>query len=92
MAVAMAFVILITGTRLGLRFFRRDLKFGYDDWVIIPAALAAVTYMAMTIGMVVYGGAGKHIYDMTYQEVDWFYRVRCRLWSERELKVRCQHG
>lgn len=85
-AVAMALTILITGTRLGLRIFKRDLKVGYDDWFIVPAALATVTYMAMTIGMVVYGGAGKHVYDLTYQEADWFYRVRNPLRDERELK------
>lgn len=74
-SVTMALVILITGARLGLRCFRKDLKVGYDDWVIVPAALTTVTFMAMTIGMAVYGGAGKHLYDMTYQEADWFYRV-----------------
>lgn len=75
MAVAMALVILITGARLGLRYFRRDLKVGYDDFVIVPAALATVAYMAVAIGQVVYGGAGKHVYDMTYQELNWFYEV-----------------
>lgn len=74
-SVAMALVILITGTRLGLRFFRKDLKVGYDDFAIIPAALATVAYMAIAIASVVYGGAGKHVYDMTYEELDWFYEV-----------------
>ena len=74
-SVAIALVILITGTRLGLRVFRKDLKVGLDDFVIVPAALATVAYMALAIGSVVYGGAGKHIYDMTYQELDWFYEV-----------------
>ncbi len=83
-SVAMALVILITGARLGLRYFRRDLKVGYDDFVIIPAALATVAYMAIAIGSVVYGGAGKHIYDMTYQEVHWFYEV-CFLPSKTDL-------
>lgn len=74
-AVAMALVMLITGARLGLRYFRRDLKVGYDDFVIVPAALATVAYMAVATGQVVYGGAGKHVYDMTYQELNWFYEV-----------------
>lgn len=73
--VAMALVVLITGVRLGLRYFRKDLKVGYDDYIILPAALTALAYMAIAIGMVVYGGAGKHIYDMTYQEFDLFYKV-----------------
>ena len=75
LSVAMALVVIITGARLGLRFFRKDLKLGYDDWVIVPAALAVVAYMAIAISMVLYGGAGKHIYDMTYQEANWFYEV-----------------
>ena len=36
---AMALIVLITGTRLGLRAFRRDLKWTLDDWIIIPAAV-----------------------------------------------------
>ncbi|KAM0799547.1 hypothetical protein BDR22DRAFT_778823, partial [Usnea florida] len=75
LSVAMALVILITGARLYLRYSRRDLKVGIDDFVIVPAALTAVAYFALAIGMVVYGGAGKHIYDMTYEEVDWFYEL-----------------
>ena len=78
-SVALALVILITGARLCLRFFRRDLKVGIDDFVIVPAALTAVAYFALAIGMVVYGGAGKHIYDLTYEEIDWFYEVRSSL-------------
>ena len=49
---------------------------GYDDWAIGPAMLATVAYMAMAIGMVRYGGAGRHVYDLTYEEVNWFYQVR----------------
>ena len=74
-SVAMVLVILVTGARLALRCFRKELKIGYDDFAIIPAALATVAYMALAIGSVVYGGAGKHIYDMTYQELNWFYEV-----------------
>ena len=73
--VAMVLMVLITGARLYLRYFRRDLKVGYDDFLIIPAALASFAYMAIAIGQVVYGGAGKHVYDLTYQELDWFFKV-----------------
>ena len=86
-SAAMALVILITGARLGLRFFRRDLKVGIDDFVIVPAALTAVAYFALAIGMVVYGGAGKHIYDLTYEELDWFYEVRSPLRDYRNEKM-----
>ncbi len=36
MSVAIAVVTIITGTRLCLRYFRRDLRWGWDDWMIIP--------------------------------------------------------
>ena len=39
MCVALALIVLITGTRLSLRYFRSDLKWGWDDWMIIPATV-----------------------------------------------------
>ncbi len=39
MCVVIVLVFLITATRLSLRYFRNDLKWGWDDWVIIPAAV-----------------------------------------------------
>ena len=39
-SVAIFLLSLITGLRLGLRFFRRDLHWGWDDIVIIPAAVS----------------------------------------------------
>lgn len=40
--VALVVVLLITGTRLGLRAGRKDLRWGLDDWVIIPAAVGGL--------------------------------------------------
>lgn len=37
LSFAVFLVILITGTRLGLRLFRRELRWGLDDCVIISA-------------------------------------------------------
>ncbi len=40
-AIAVIILItLITGARLALRARRRDLRWGPDDWVIIPAAVS----------------------------------------------------
>ena len=39
LSVAITLVVLITGTRLQLRFFRKDLHWGWEDIVIIPAAV-----------------------------------------------------
>lgn len=38
--VVIVLIILITGGRLALRWRRRDLRWGPDDWVIIPAAVS----------------------------------------------------
>lgn len=40
MSVAIFLLSLITGLRLRLRFFRKDLRWGWDDVVIIPAAVS----------------------------------------------------
>jgi len=73
--VTIFLIITITGTRLCLRFFRRDLKVGYDDYLVIPAALLTIALLAIVISLVTYGGAGKHIYDLTYQEFNWLLKV-----------------
>lgn len=74
-AVTIFLVVLITGTRLGLRFLRRDLTVGYDDYFIIPAALLTIALVAIVISLVTHGGAGKHLYDITYQELNWLSEV-----------------
>ena len=76
MAVAIALVVLITGTRLCLRIFRKNLSVGCDDCVIIPAVIGAVAWFGMMIVVAVVGGAGKHVKDVTYSELNDFYRVR----------------
>lgn len=35
-------MVLITGSRLVLRATRRDLRWGLDDWIIIPAAVSYI--------------------------------------------------
>ena len=37
--------------------------------------IGVVGWLGCSIGMVTHGGAGKHIYDLTYQEFYWFFRV-----------------
>ena len=41
MCVAILLVLAITGARVALRFFRRDLHWGWEDIVILPAAVCA---------------------------------------------------
>ncbi|KAF3043003.1 hypothetical protein E8E12_010001 [Didymella heteroderae] len=68
LSVCMVILTVVAFLRLGVRLFVRGVRFGADDWLIIPAYLLAMAYPALQIAMVQYGGAGKHFYDITYQE------------------------
>jgi hypothetical protein len=91
--VCIVIMVSITFTRLLLRWFKASVRFGADDWLIIPGLVScsvyhlilmlaiddlflrqilAVAWPALQIAMVQYGGAGKHMYDVTYHE---FYMV-----------------
>ncbi|KAL2043536.1 hypothetical protein N7G274_003843 [Stereocaulon virgatum] len=89
MAIAIALVILTTGTRLCLRAFRKSLNVGYDDLVIIPAAIGAMGWFGMMIAMAAVGGVGKHIDDITYSELNnfyWFARLsQIAFWTTASL-------
>ena len=80
MSLAIALILLMTGTRLCLRVCRKDLRIGYDDLVIIPATIGALSWYSLIITMTIYGGAGKHICDITYLELDYFYQVSPVTW------------
>ncbi|RDW65328.1 hypothetical protein BP5796_10020 [Coleophoma crateriformis] len=68
MIIAITVMIIVTGLRLGVRMFRRGLRMGWDDAFIIPGVLLALAWPSLQIAAVVYGGAGKHMYDVTYEE------------------------
>lgn len=74
-AIIIVLLTAITFTRLGLRLFRRDLKWGADDYAIIVGVAAVLTWFGLAIAQVSYGGSGKHIWDLTYAELDWFIDV-----------------
>jgi hypothetical protein len=71
----MVALTLVTFLRLSIRFFVHRLRFGADDWLIIPAYLLSMAYPALQIAMVQYGGDGKHFYDITYQEYSYYILV-----------------
>ncbi|KAI4745854.1 hypothetical protein E4T50_03817 [Aureobasidium sp. EXF-12298] len=58
MVMAIVIMLFTTALRLALRQFRTGVRWGADDWVLIPGAIA----------MVVHGGGGKHTWDVTYAE------------------------
>ncbi|KAL8955465.1 MAG: hypothetical protein Q9193_006703, partial [Seirophora villosa] len=59
-SVAIVFISLFTLTRLYLRAFSKRMKWGLDDWLMLVAFVG--------ICSVIYGGAGHHMYDITYHE------------------------
>ena len=75
MSVVIFLLVLITGIRVMLRYTRKELKVGLDDLFAIIATLCACSWFAIVIGMATYGGAGKHIYDVTYSEMAIFISV-----------------
>ncbi|CAN9364543.1 unnamed protein product [Alternaria alternata] len=68
LSVCMVILTVVTFLKLGIRLFVHGVRFGADDWLIIPAYLLSMAYPALQIAMVQHGGAGKHFYDITYQE------------------------
>lgn len=67
---------LITGTRLFLRLYRRELRWGADDWAILLGASGVVVFFGLTLAVGIHGGAGKHMYDTTYAEYAFLFMVR----------------
>lgn len=78
---------LITGTRLFLRIYQRDLRWGPDDWAILVGALGVVAFFGLTIAMAVLGGRRKHMYDVTYAEFNVFFVVGPPFLSARKNTV-----
>lgn len=68
LAVSITIMLLVTTTRLYLRWSVPRLVWGLDDWLMLPALGLALAYPSLQIAMVVYGGAGKHVYDVSYGE------------------------
>ena len=66
---------LITGTRLFLRIYRRELRWGADDWAILLGASGVVVFFGLTLAVGIKGGAGKHMYDTTYDEYAFLFMV-----------------
>lgn len=68
LSVSIIVISVVTGLRLGLRLMAPSLKWGLDDSLMVPGLLMAIAYPALQIAMVVYGGAGNHIYDVSYNQ------------------------
>lgn len=72
---AIALVLLITCSRLGIRKYRSR-ALGADDVLIIPAAIGCIVYLGLDIASESVGCLGQHLYDCTYHELYQFIKVR----------------
>ncbi|KAK7512468.1 uncharacterized protein IWZ02DRAFT_87030 [Phyllosticta citriasiana] len=73
LAFCIAIMTLVTGLRLFLRYHVRRLEWGIDDTLMVPGLIMAVAYPALQIAMVQYGGAGKHMFDVTYENYHYYH-------------------
>ena len=48
--ILIVLVVLITGTRLSIRAFHPKVKWGWDDWLIIPATVSFTVVRCVTAG------------------------------------------
>ncbi|KAG9858161.1 hypothetical protein KCU68_g806, partial [Aureobasidium melanogenum] len=68
MVVAIVVMLSTTILRLALRHFKTGVRWGLDDWVLLPGVIMAILYPTLQIVMVVRGGGGKHTWDVAYAE------------------------
>ncbi|KAL9593720.1 MAG: hypothetical protein Q9219_007417 [cf. Caloplaca sp. 3 TL-2023] len=68
-AVLIAIMIGVTVARLMLRGLKRDMKFGMDDWLIMPSLVLGILWPILMIVQVKTCGFGKHLYDVSYHEL-----------------------
>lgn len=74
-SVVIVIIVALTGTRLALRVFRRELKVGWDDAAIALASVMGLGYSAWPMLATKIAGAGKHKYDATYVEYENYFSV-----------------
>ncbi|KAL9040874.1 MAG: hypothetical protein Q9180_001642 [Flavoplaca navasiana] len=68
-------IVSITATRLVARKTIKTSSLGWDDALISAAALAGVAFFSIIGAMVSYGGAGRHLFSITYKQYYWLTRL-----------------
>lgn len=68
-SVLIVVMLVITVARLLLRRLKKEMKFGPDDWLMIPALILALLWPILQIAQAKVAGAGKHVYDVSYHEL-----------------------
>ena len=73
--VIIVLTTIITGARLLLRIFLRDLRWGPDDWAILVGALGVVAFFGLDVAIGLNAGGGRHMWDITYAQFRQFFVV-----------------
>lgn len=68
-AICIIIMAAITLTRLYLRWTSPRLRWGPDDWLMIPSLIMALAYPAIQMAMVTHGGAGQHMVRIQFHKV-----------------------
>jgi len=67
MAVLSTVVVV---ARLYIRKRIKGMVFGWDDWLAIPGLILALGLFAVVILLIRIGGAGRHVYDVSFQRIE----------------------
>jgi hypothetical protein len=67
--IAMSVALLVVIARLCARAYRGQKRFGWDDWVIIPATISVLGYNVATTLGVSRGCVGLHTFDCTIDQL-----------------------
>ena len=73
-SIAILSIIVVTGGRLFARYTHLSSRLGWDDALIVVAAAFAIAWLSVVIAMVIQGGSGQHIYNITYHEYNLWLR------------------
>lgn len=67
-------VVLITGSRLSIRAFHPKVKWGWDDWLIIPATVSCMVMCCVAAG------------ELTVWTLGVYCRLACNVYSVRGVR------
>jgi len=74
--IAMIFIITITGGRILARYKYKAPTLGRDDALIVVGAAGAISWLGIAVAMVIQGGVGQHVYNLSYMDYYQFSRYR----------------
>jgi hypothetical protein len=66
MTVLMTVIVCV---RLWIRKRVKGMVFGWDDWLVIPGLVLSLGLFAVVILLIKIGGAGRHVYDISFDRV-----------------------